>query len=131
MEINTTLNKLRMYTIFYCRADIFEYGQKLCDTLKLSKFPSFYEKLNNSWTKSWMNMKFQLSLSYNSEILFHAISVCGHYFVQTNWLSQYLIPVLLENYYFVFLYFLCFLSVLCFEFTANFINLIKYAWLTV
>ena len=48
MEINTTLNKLRMYTIFYCRADIFEYGQKLCDTLKLPKFASFYEKLNNS-----------------------------------------------------------------------------------
>ena len=39
-----------------------EHGQKLCDILKLSKFSIFYEKLNNSWTKSWTNMKFQLSI---------------------------------------------------------------------
>ena len=39
-----------------------EHGQKLCDILKLSKFSIFYKKWNNSWTKSWMNMKFQLSL---------------------------------------------------------------------
>ena len=39
-----------------------EHGQKLYDILKLSKFSACFEKRNNSWTKSWMNLKFQLSL---------------------------------------------------------------------
>ena len=45
-----------------CRRFAMKHGKKLCDILKLSKFPIFYEKWNNSWTKSRMKMKFQVSL---------------------------------------------------------------------
>ena len=45
-----------------CRRFAMKHGKKLCDVLKLSKFPIFYEKWNNSWTKSRTKMKFQVSL---------------------------------------------------------------------
>ena len=45
-----------------CRRFAMKHGKKLCDILKLSKFPIFYEKWNNSWTKSRTKMIFQVSL---------------------------------------------------------------------
>ena len=80
-------------------------------------------------------LSFKCCLGVNSrsyEILFHAISACGHYLVQTGFFQSVLyICSFGKRLCFVFLCFLCFLSALCFEFNVIFINLIIYVWLTV
>ena len=62
LMFEVTLGRILFFSIlwpFICNEWIFCLKWELCDILKLSVF-FWFEKWNNSWTKSWMNMKFQL-----------------------------------------------------------------------